>query len=349
MKRNKHGILLDELIFFITYRCHFSCRTCFYVEAMAENTIKHTEELTLEEIAKVSSSLGRLRRLLISGGEPFLRDDLPEICRLFYRQNKIQGIHLPTNGFDGEKVCAYTYKILDQCPEAKLIVSLPLDGLEDTHDKIKGVAGSFKKVIETAKRLASLKEQFNNLKLYIITVVNNLNIGEIVELSEFVKNNLPVDGHGPSPLRGKSFDNSLLPPSPEQWQRLSEKLISYHVHWNKKAKGSSLTGFLTNNKIKYLYKLYGRVLQGGRLPFNCPAGKQISVLEPNGDVRLCELTETVGNIRDFGYNFKKALLSDKAREVGGKIKTCACTHACFLELGIKANPLIALRAYGLGS
>jgi len=315
---------------------------------MAENTIKHTEELTLEEIAKVSSSLGKLRRLLISGGEPFLRDDLSEICQLFYRQNKIKNIHLPTNGFESEKIDAYTYKILNQCPDAKVIVSLPLDGLEETHDKIKGIAGSFKKVIKTVEGLSALKKKFNNLNLYIITVVNKTNATEVVELAKFVKDNLSVDGHGPSPMRGKPYDKDLSAPSYQQWDNLSKQLIEFQYYWNKKRTRNKAISFITTNKIKYLYKVYGQVLRDKRMPFQCQAGSRIAVLEPNGDLRLCELTEVIGNVRSSNYDLKKTLTSEKAKEEKKKVRHCACTHACFLEPSIKMNPWAAFRAYLLG-
>lgn len=87
------------------------------------------------------------------------------------------------------------------------------------------------------------------------------------------------------------------------------------------------------------------MLKGEGLPFKCQAGNSIAVLEPDGGVKLCELTETVGNVRDADYDFRKVLFSNKAGQVRTKIKDCACTHACFLETSIKMNPLTLFKSY----
>ena len=199
---------VDSLIFFITDRCNFRCKTCFNVENMEK---ANASDLSLDEIRKISNSIGKFNDLLISGGEPFLRDDLTDICEFFYLQNKIKSLHLPTNGFYTDKVYSDTRRILEKCPGLDLTLSLPLDGLKETHDLIKGVDGSFEKVEETIKRLSTLKKNHPNLTIYIITVVNKLNLYEIVDLSEYIIKNLPVDDHGPSPMRGEPYDKNLSP------------------------------------------------------------------------------------------------------------------------------------------
>lgn len=339
---------LNELIFFITYKCNFRCKTCFYANVMDNCHGNAAKELNIDEIGKIASSMGKFDKLLISGGEPFLRGDLSEICEIFYIQNKVNTIHLPTNGYDPKAACKYTHEILRKCPKTELIVSLPLDGMQETHDKIKGVEGSFKKVMETVKSLAALKKTSANLHIYIATVVNSTNINEIVSLSEFIKNNLPVDSHGLSPIRGAPYDETLSPPSYKEWEGLSKKLMKYHSYWNKKRAGSKLKAFLADNRAGYLHKLYVHVLKGKKLAFKCQAGKIIGVLEPNGDIKLCELTETIGNVRSANYDFRSIWFSGKANDMRKKIRDCTCTHACFLTPSIEMNPLSLINSHFLG-
>jgi len=339
------SIKISELIFFITYRCNFECKSCFYADHMNKSIRDSVKELNIGEIAKVSSSMGSLSRLLLSGGEPTLRDDLPDICNIFYKQNRIKSIHLPTNGFYPDKVQYYTRKILERCPGIKLNVSLSLDGLEEMHDRIKGIQGSFEKAIESIRGLAALKTEFSNLYIYVITVVNKINVNEVVRLAEFIKDSLPIDGHGPSPMRGTPYDKGLFPPSYEEWDRLSRQLMNFHRYWNKRRATNRFKAFLDTNRVMYLYNIYSQVLKDKKMPFRCQAGKIIAVLEPNGDAKLCELTEVVGNVRNNKYDFKKTLFSDKANDIREKIRHCACTHACFLEPSIKMNPLTLFRSY----
>jgi len=322
--------VLNDLIFFVTYQCNLRCGSCFYAGSMEKGSDPSLPELTLEEIHQISLSLGPLENLFICGGEPFLRDDLRDICWQFYSNNKIKSIHLPTNGSFTKKILEQTHHLLSTCPGIKLTLSLPLDGLRETHDRIKGTEGSFDNVIETVTALAHLKYEFDNLTLYIITTVNNRNVHETVKLAEFVKNTLPVDGHGPSPLRGIPHDKALSPPSSKEWKELAARLIPYHQYWNQKAEKKWIDSFIGTNRTRYLYNIYSDVLAGRGLPFKCQAGNTIGVLEPNGEVKLCELTESVGNVRNFGYDFKKVWRSDIAKEMRKQTEACSCTNACFL-------------------
>lgn len=338
--------VLSDLIFAVTYKCNFRCQTCYYGYNMDNAIANNDRELNIDEIKKISLSIGNLDKLLISGGEPFLRDDLVDICEIFYLQNKVGFIQLPTNGFYTEKIYEYTRKILYKCPKAQIEMGVALDGLEETHDEIKGVKGSFKKVIETVRQLANLKKEFNNFKIYIFTVVNNLNLNEIGELVEFIKNNLPIDGYGPSPLRGIPYNKALFPPSYKEWAELSKTFIKYHSCWRKRPINTRLESFLVNSWLCYLYRLTTDILKGENLPFRCQAGNIIGVLEPNGDVRLCELTNVVGNVRSVNYDFKAIWFSDKANQERKKMKNCACTHACFLWPSASLRwPVIMLKSH----
>jgi MoaA/NifB/PqqE/SkfB family radical SAM enzyme len=337
--------VLSTLIFAITYRCNFRCRSCYYANVMDNNILNVEKELTIDEIKKISLSMTRFDTLMISGGEPFLRDDIVEICQIFYCQNQVRNIHLPTNGFYSDKIYNFTREILQTCPQISLTLGLPLDGLRETHDKIKGKQGSFEKVIETASSLSALRKEFCNLHIYIITVVNNLNLNEIIRLADFVKSSLPFCGFGPSPVRGMPYDKTLRPPSGEEWAELSKSMLRYRCYRAHDPLGPGKIPFLDMYKQRYYDKLLVSVMNGGKLPFRCQGGNTVGVLEPNGDVRLCELMGTVGNVRLEGYDFKRAWFSDSANYMRGKIDNCACTHACFLYPSIEMHWPIILNSY----
>ena len=62
-----------HLTLFVTRRCNSACPFCFY--RAGNNDADASNELTLDEIKKLSSSLGSLLWLALSGGEVFLRKD----------------------------------------------------------------------------------------------------------------------------------------------------------------------------------------------------------------------------------------------------------------------------------
>ncbi len=334
---------LDELIFAVTDKCPFRCKTCFYADTMDAKKEEDVYGMSLYEIEKISFSLGNFSKLLLTGGEPFLRRDIAELCAIFYHNNNVRHIHLPTNALKPKIIKENVEKILQYCPVINLGVSISIDGLHETHTEIRGVKESFGKLIETAHALGELREKYDNLRLNIITVVNNLNIAEINDLAEFVKKKLPVDSHSPIPVRGDPYDQYIRPPSKEEWDKISKELLDLQEHWNDKRDENFFKKKLRTNSEKHLYKVIGEVIAGDGLPFECKAGKTIGVLEANGDVRLCELKEVVGNVKNFDYDFKKVWFSERAEKVRKTVPGCSCTHPCFINNSRKVGLLPAVQ------
>ena len=89
------------LILFINSICNMKCEHCFYWQELNQR-----DDLTSEEIFRLSESLGPIENLNLSGGEPFLRKEFAEICRQFIRQNQVRQIYVPTNGWYTDKIVA---------------------------------------------------------------------------------------------------------------------------------------------------------------------------------------------------------------------------------------------------
>jgi MoaA/NifB/PqqE/SkfB family radical SAM enzyme len=106
-----------HLTFFVTRRCNSNCPFCFYLRS-DDIPADARPELSLEEIEKISSSLGNLLWLAFSGGEVFLRDDLVEIARTFYRNNKPAIMLFPTNGLLPDVIRDRIATIVRSCPQS---------------------------------------------------------------------------------------------------------------------------------------------------------------------------------------------------------------------------------------
>ena len=334
---------LKELIFFVTRRCDLRCRTCFYAAAGAPKNAGE-DELSLAEIDEVAARLRRLDSLYFSGGEPSLREDLADICSVFWRRCRIGAIHLPSNGQDPERIRSLCLEILRRLPGIRLTLSLSLDGRAAVHDRIKGSAGCFRRAVETARALAPLRREFPRLRLYVITVVSCENRQEVLPLAAWLEESLDLDGHGPSPLRGRPRDPSLSAPAAADWRDLAAALLPFHRRWLRRGGLPRWRQALAANRVRYLYGLYERVLAGGGLPFPCLAGERIAVLDPEGGVRPCEQAPTVGNVRRSGFDLAAVLDGPQARQEHLQARSCACTNACFLENSIRSHPLSRARS-----
>ncbi|MEK7072359.1 MAG: radical SAM protein, partial [Patescibacteria group bacterium] len=112
LSKNKYlvgfkGLFLPKptyAILYVTARCNAKCKMCFYWQDIDQ--ARQDQELSLDEIEKISHSMGFLQYLTLTGGEPTLRSDLPQIARIFDRNNNLQFLSIPTNStlVDGDEV-----------------------------------------------------------------------------------------------------------------------------------------------------------------------------------------------------------------------------------------------------
>ena len=128
-----------HLTFFVTRRCNAACPFCFYAEERDRKG--GAPELSLDEIRRVAWSMGRLLWVLFSGGEPFLREDLPAVAQAFHDANDAGFLTLPTNGLLPEVIEEATEEILRRCPRSVVVVKLSLDGVGADHDAIRRTPG----------------------------------------------------------------------------------------------------------------------------------------------------------------------------------------------------------------
>ena len=141
--------------FSITYRCNSRCKTCNVWNL--QKKIKN--ELSLEEWVKVIKSLGKSPFwITISGGEPFLREDLAEIISAIDYYNQPHIINIPTNGL--LKIDKIIEGLLDDLKnETNLIINFSVDGIKKEHDYLRGVSGNWKKIIEAYRQTKKLRKK----------------------------------------------------------------------------------------------------------------------------------------------------------------------------------------------
>lgn len=323
------------LIFFVTNRCNSRCRHCFYWK----NLNRDENELSLDEINNFSKGLDKLTWLALSGGEPFLRDDLVDIVNIFYNNNSVETVAIPTNGLMPKKVFNETKRLLDSEFNGCLSVGLSVDGAYELHDYIRGVDGAFDKVIETYNYLEKLLPNYRNFSIKINTTILNKNIKHLEEIGSVVRGKMPLASfHGFEIMRGKPKDPEFMVPSISELE--SAKKVIYPI-WEeyKFDRTSRLKSHLALAAKKYVYDMAVKTLERQKPQIPCVAGRVHCVLDYNGDVFLCELLEKVGNIRE--NTFDDIWNSTRANELRDSIKRgeCYCTHSCFQNTNVLLNPL----------
>lgn len=324
-----------SIIYFITNHCNARCKHCFYWR----NLNNLSDEMNLEQIRKLAISLKHPADIGLTGGEPFLRKDLLGICKIFSKCNNSPSIQIPTNGLLPELIARKCEDILEQCKIHSLTIVISLDGLEETHEKIRGVRGGFNKAIETIIRLRGLKEKYYLLNLVINTVIMKHNYDEIESLIRFTQRfKIPhkfsivrgaysvfhLDAKISSGFNPEEEKDKILPFN--KVERIYEKICNLN---------DSLEYKFLSKSQKDTLKLSLNILKAKRNIIPCFAGNIDGVIYPNGDVSLCEYTKPVGNLKEVSFDLHKLWNSKKANDVRNKIRKCECIHGCNLSTSLR--------------
>jgi MoaA/NifB/PqqE/SkfB family radical SAM enzyme len=328
-----------HLTFFVTRRCNSKCPFCFYLRS-SDSAAGGGQELTLDEIRRISASFGNLLWLAFSGGEIYLREDLVQIARAFYENNKPAIMLFPTNGLLPELIVEKTERILKECPRSVITVKLSLDGLGDEHDAIRNTPGSFARTMETYERLAPLLDTHPHFELGINTVFCSANQGKMDEVIDFVAGLQNIKTHTISLVRGDLADKGCKAVDFGKYLQAIERLERRMKE--RKASMYRFRGAGIKAAQDILQRrLIHRTMKEQRRLIPCYAGKLNLVLTETGAVYPCEiLARSLGNVRDCGYDIRKLLQSSEAKEVVGFIRDgrCYCTHECYFMTNILFNP-----------
>jgi len=339
-----------RLIYYVTNRCNARCRHCFFA---AHLDTDRSGELTLDEIDRVAASfMHRIRSLLLTGGEPTLREDLPEICRIFDRRNHTALFTIPSNGLQPDRIEAVFDEILSTT-RAKVNAQVSIDGLAEVHDGIRGVPGSFEAALETARRLKRLRPRHRTLNnVSVLTVISAANADQIEPLIDLVEREgglfhkfqylrssatdvvgVPAEAladHAPP-------DDALTRPDDATLRRLSDLIT-------RRLRRPHNTLVSRRQVASMMHQWWTAVEHEGRL--RCLAGRIDGVLYADGAVALCEMTRPVANVRDFGCDFAALWHSEAAERRRAQIRRCFCSHPCNISTSMSYDKATLLSIVG---
>jgi radical SAM protein with 4Fe4S-binding SPASM domain len=319
-KRNSMPVYIT---FFVTNRCNFRCQHCFYSSELNSPT----QELSLDEIRKMSRSMGNFPILLYSGGEPFLRNDLAEMTRIFYNQNNIRYLAIPTNGSFMEQSKITIEKICRICPKLEVVLIYSIDGFEKEHNYIRGNPNAFQNAIAAFTELKALKSRYHNLKIGFSMTYNSSNQKNIDQLYIYLKRLCP-DSISINLIRGHPKDPKLKDVDIKGYRAVTKHATADLFKKTMPGYGSYLVAL-----AKYRYNMIYRTFRSNKYQMPCYSSRLSCVIYPNGDVYPCELLDSskkIGNIRDYNLNFKKLWHSNRNRRLAEWIakSRCFCTHEC---------------------
>ena len=276
------------LVYNVTFRCNMKCSMCL------NWTKKPVSELTVPQLRRVLKEgdlFRRIENVCISGGEPTLRSDLPEIIEVLYENlPRLRKLSIVTNALDTNMVLKYAEAIARLSLEHNILsrFGVSLDAMGEIHDRIRNVPHAYERVKETIDALLELRERIP-FSIGMGTVVIPENFSELNKIAEFCKQN-DID-LSYSILR---FSNSILGNEAiqkklaytEEQQAFIRKFFYQELQKNSLLDGEG-----------YIYMHWRRMLLGNnKRTMPCPFMDQGLQLNPEGDLYYCEMSKPIGNV-----------------------------------------------------
>lgn len=281
-----------EAILVVTYRCNAKCHMC--------NTWQFPTGPEQEMDPKYYKSLPELKFLNITGGEPFLRDDLEEIVSIV--KPKCKRICISTNGYYTEKVVALAKKF-----NGDIGVRISLEGLPEANDELRGLPGGFDHGLRTLLQLKAMGMKDIGFGI----TVSDRNAKDLMELYELAKG-LDLEFATAALHNGyyfHKFDNEITKKEEvtENFQKLIKELLK-----SKRPK-NWLRAYFNHGLINYV--------NGGKRLLPCAMGENIFMVEPWGDIKPCNVfDEVMGNLKE--NDFDTIWNSEQAAEARKKARCC---------------------------
>jgi len=349
----RHGLCRPpapiNVTFSVTRRCQSRCGTCMIWKAPG------LPELDLPAIEAMFRSIGRTWFFNISGGEPYLRSDLPEIVRLACRHLRPAVIHVPTNALMPERIEETTRAMLEvirrESPVTALTVKPSFDGIGARHDEIRGVPGNFDRLLDTLGRLSALRREYPALHVGVGTVISRFNSEELPGVIEYARN-LGVDTYiNEIAEEREEFFNvgSGITPDPATYGGIMEGFRRATIE---KMKHARLLGRITSGLRLVYYDLVVRILRERRQVIPCYAGLLNVHINADGAVWPCAIRAYAAEMGRVGPegDFASAWRSGKAREIRRSIRRgeCWCPLANQAYSNIMMHPPSLLSALSAG-
>ena len=327
----KSGIITNKIpktcLLTVTNSCVLRCKMCHLWQLNTQDN-----EISIDDCKKFIDSLSQFNRrpieVHIIGGESLIKKGILEL--IAYISNKGSRTVMTTCGYTIDESMAKA--IVDS---GLSMLNLSLDSLNpDVHNFLRGKEDSFQRIMCAIDFLSQFKDK--KMRLGINTVISACNLGDIIELSEWVDKNKDLESiYFMAVMRpfGSALDwtwhekeeySFLWPKDTDKVELLINRLIDL------KQRGSKIENPLGQLKD---FKTYFRTPQKFIKKRRCNLAHHAININAIGDIYLCFFMEPLGNIR---YDDVRELWSsEKAEAIRRKMascqKNCELVVNCYYE------------------
>jgi len=321
----------------VTRRCIAKCLMCNIWRMPAVPELAACDWLNLLE----SPVLSGLKELDITGGEPFLRNDIVELLLGIGRLKKTHlrslcSVAITTNGFLTRKILTDVGAVIEPLEQAgvTLVFACGFDAVGEVHDLIRNFKGGWEKLNATIEGLKELREKHPSLVLGIKTTITRYNIDELDRVCQYADEHRLFTIISPYILTSNRYDNlgkeDELSLSAQDLVKLKTFYNSPRFRWS----------YYRNELLNFLAT--------GRMEKPCSAGFNYFFIRSTGELFSCPIINApLGNVKETPL--KDLIRSAEAccfRRGVGEFSECAsCTEPGLERYALPFEGFHYLRQY----
>ncbi|MEM0481048.1 MAG: radical SAM protein [Candidatus Aenigmatarchaeota archaeon] len=305
---NSPKILPKIITFSVNDYCNSFCKTCYIWKNNIKEKMKN--ELSLDEVKKIFSKIGKIYWITITGGEPFMKPNIKEVLETVLEISKPIFITIATNGTFTEKTVKIVDYLTKKFPKTTFIINISLDEVEEKYKDVRGI-DAFNIVINTFYELKKIRRK--NLIVGINTVISKYNIDRFPLIYNFVNDKLKPDSYiiTLAEYRSKLYNENLDFVATEN---KIKKVLLILLKEYKKIKNKL-------NIIKLLRYEYYKFLARNKKIKNFEGIASIYIMH-NGDVWISYSKPFIlGNLRNVNYDLKKLIFCENANKYRNLMKS----------------------------
>jgi len=285
-----------------TYRCNCRCRMC--------DIWRHPTSPEEEFRPEILDKLPDLAFANITGGEPFLREDIGEIARIL--MGKARRVVVSTNGY-------LTGKVVDLAREFPGIgIRISIEGLPAANDELRGIQDGFDHGLRTLLELRRLGIRDIGFGI----TVSDRNARDMLELYQLAKA-MKVEFATAAVHNSYYFhkrDNEIR--DRETVIKCFEELVAELLR-SRRPK-DWFRAYFNHGLINYI--------RGNPRLLPCGAGEEMFFLDPFGEIRPCNGMDEASSANSMGNlnerKFEEIWNGERGRRV--RTKAAACAKNCWM-------------------
>ena len=339
-RRRRQATVPYKLEFIVTFSCGSRCRTCNIWKRYIEAPEERSRELGVDDFVRtVTSARDHVRWVSLTGGEVTDRDDFPDIVSGIVDAvgDRLSLLQITTNGIDPDRTREMFPAIFERTRGIPLYITLSLDGIGKTYERVRGVPDGYEKVMTSMQILKDLGAPHVTTGFQV--TLSDLNVMEADQLFE-------VASEGQERPIITMATNAL---------QLTRGKADVDVRHASEAVEEALTRIWKRYPARLLNDLPPKLHLGltrqyfktGRAPVPCSAGHSTLTIDPYGGVLQCDSrNRPLATLQAYDFDLVKLCRSDAFRDALAPLSDCReCWTPCQAYPSLLQHPVASVVEY----